>query len=252
MSVLFAGCGAPGGTVIGATDRNGYAAERARPVAGEFRLDDLSQARHRPRQDLLHAARPPDAPGQRPDADQGTDGLSRRRVSLLPSRSASRLRSRVAVAAPPTSSTLIPAGAQTGRSDGSASRRHVRQVAPAGLDVRTKVSRSSRERSRASSRFASMPTPRRVRDSCDSSTKAAQAPRGFSSSAPSTRRKKPSPTNAIKAAQRIEQPAVVVNGALGRTATSIAIACRRRPGKRWSLRWTPWPPSGRRSTASCN
>jgi uncharacterized protein (DUF1501 family) len=26
MSVMFAGCGVPGGTVIGATDRNGYAA----------------------------------------------------------------------------------------------------------------------------------------------------------------------------------------------------------------------------------
>ena len=39
---------------------------RARALARELRLDDLPQAGHRPRQDLLHAPRPAGAPGQRP------------------------------------------------------------------------------------------------------------------------------------------------------------------------------------------
>ena len=72
MSVLFAGGGTPGGQVVGATDRR-LRRRRTRAVARELRLDGLPQARHRPRQDPLHAARPAGAPGQRPDADRGID-----------------------------------------------------------------------------------------------------------------------------------------------------------------------------------
>ncbi len=46
MSVMFAGGGTPGGQVIGATDRQGYAADRTSARAREFRFDRLRQAWH--------------------------------------------------------------------------------------------------------------------------------------------------------------------------------------------------------------
>ena len=74
--VLFAGGGTPGGQVVGATDAKGYAAVERVLSPENFAVDGLHQARHRPRQDPLHPQRPAGPPGQRPDADPRTDGLT--------------------------------------------------------------------------------------------------------------------------------------------------------------------------------
>ena len=103
MSVLFAGCGTPGGQVVGATDARGYAAMRARPLPRELRRHGLHEARHRPRQDPLHPQRPARLPGERPDPDPGIDGMSQRSrtFALLFSRGVGRGH-HIAVAKPPT------------------------------------------------------------------------------------------------------------------------------------------------------
>ena len=73
MSVLFAGGGTPGGTVVGATDRKGFAAIERVLAPENFVVHRVHEARHRPRQDPVQPAGPPVAPRQRPHADQRVD-----------------------------------------------------------------------------------------------------------------------------------------------------------------------------------
>ena len=77
MSVLFAGGGTPGGQVVGATDSKGYAAVERVLSPENFVSTVYAKLGIDPGKILLHAAGPPGAPRQRPDADQGAD-VSRR------------------------------------------------------------------------------------------------------------------------------------------------------------------------------
>ena len=73
MSVLFAGGGTPGGTVVGATDRKGFAAVERVLAPENFVSTVYTKLGIDPGEDPLQRPGPPDPPRQRPDADQGID-----------------------------------------------------------------------------------------------------------------------------------------------------------------------------------
>ena len=156
MSVLFAGGGTPGGQVVGATDARGYTAVERILSPENFAVDRLHQARHRPRQDPLHAPGPARPPGQRPDADPRADGLTRRgRASAAVHDLARRLRrvARLAIARPragrrhrpakpPTLDTSSRAGGRRGETVEVTAAGSFGHWPVRGLDRRARASRS--------------------------------------------------------------------------------------------------------------
>src|SRR5205085_1261733 len=86
-------------------------------VAGEFRVDNLCQARHGSEQDVLHARRPSGASGERPDAHPGADGLSVLRFFLPFIAGAAALASACVVGgAPPNLTGVFPPSVGRGQS----------------------------------------------------------------------------------------------------------------------------------------
>ena len=109
MSVLFAGGRTPGGQVIGATDRQGFAAVERVLSPENFASTIYTKLGIDPDKILYTPQRPTVAPGQRSDADQGVDGLIRLALSGLLLLCASFVH-----AAAPTLTGLYPAGGQRG------------------------------------------------------------------------------------------------------------------------------------------
>ena len=124
MSVLFAGCGTPGGQVVGSTDAHGYAANERVLSPGEFCRHGLHQARHRSGEDLPYTQWPARPTGERPDPHPGTDGMTRVRSPDVRTLGRSFISALVGVvvlctsrshAKPPTLTDVFPPGASRGQ-----------------------------------------------------------------------------------------------------------------------------------------